>query len=79
MQEGANRFTRKDSVGTVWDVYDERYDSHYVPRCSVCGGYKEGLFVHWFFTGLYCRACIQYKLYGDFRTIENINEGVRNG
>ena len=39
----------------------------YVPRCSKCGGYKEDLKSHWFFTGMYCVDCIRYTLYDDVK------------
>lgn len=61
-------------IRTVWRVFDKKKESTpYVPRCSKCGTFKEDLHIHWFFTGMYCRACIQYVLYCDFRTIEDIN------
>ena len=58
---------------SVWRNYDKKRDDvPYVPRCSYCGGFREPLHMHWFFTGMYCRACIQYVLYGDERTIEDM-------
>lgn len=48
-------------------------DLPYVPRCSCCGKYKKKLKVHWFFTGLYCIACIQDVLYDNCRTVDEIN------
>lgn len=58
-------------TASVWRNADER-DSVYVQRCSSCGTFKEPLHVHWFFTGLYCRNCIQYRLYDDRRVIEDM-------
>jgi late competence protein required for DNA uptake (superfamily II DNA/RNA helicase) len=59
---------------TVWRMFDKDRDGRlYVERCSKCGTFKEDLMVHWFFTGSYCRNCIQYVLYCDFRTVEDIN------
>lgn len=58
----------------VWRTLEDKNDTVYVPRCSKCGTFKEPLHIHWFFTGLYCRNCIQYKLYDDTRTIEDINK-----
>ena len=55
---------------TVWTKAS--VDSIYEPRCSVCGKYKKSLFFHWFFTGLYCIACIQGILYDDARTMEEM-------
>ena len=57
----------------VWRNWEAAKDHLYVKRCSKCGGFKEGLYIHWFFTGAYCRACIQYVLYCDFRTVEDLN------
>ena len=60
---------------SVWRIFNSKRDGvMYVPRCSVCGTFKEELRIHWFFTGMYCRDCIQYKLYDDMRTVEDINE-----
>jgi len=58
----------------VWRAYEKEGDGIYVPRCSKCGTFKEPLHVHWFFTGLYCRNCVQYKLYDDCRTLEDIKK-----
>ena len=49
---------------TVWRTADLR-TVPYVPRCSSCGGFRETLKEHWFFTGLYCVPCVRYKLYDD--------------
>jgi late competence protein required for DNA uptake (superfamily II DNA/RNA helicase) len=57
---------------SIWRDYDKKLDSVYVPRCSNCGTFKEPLHVHWFFTGLYCRNCIQLRLYDDARTLEDM-------
>lgn len=55
----------------VWrDVLAEDHD--YVPRCSRCGYFKKKFKMHWFFTGIYCIACIQDVLYDDARTLEEI-------
>lgn len=60
---------------TVWRLFDKKRDEvPYVERCSKCGTFKEPLWIHWFFTGMYCRNCIQYVLYCDYRTLEDINE-----
>ncbi len=56
----------------VWRRRDNR-DDIYVSRCSKCGTFKEPLHVHWFFTGIYCRNCVQLILYDDIRTLEDIN------
>ena len=59
---------------TVWRNFDPHRDGKlYVPRCAKCGTYKEPLHVHWFFRGQYCRNCIQYTLYDDARTIEDMS------
>ena len=47
----------------VWRDADK--NGIYVPRCSRCGGFKEDLKEHWFYTGLYCVLCIRYTLYDD--------------
>lgn len=57
---------------TVWRLFDHRDKEAYVPRCAKCGGYKDNLYIHWFFRGQYCRECIQYTLYDDCRRIEDI-------
>ena len=57
---------------TVWRILENKNETIYVPRCSNCGTFKEDLWIHWFFTGLYCRNCIQYRLYDDMRTIEDM-------
>lgn len=44
-----------------------------VPRCSRCGTFREPLHVHWFFSGAYCRWCVQGVLYDDLRTLEDMN------
>ena len=60
---------------TVWRIIDKEEQSRltYVPRCSACGTFKEDVFKHWFFTGMYCRNCIQYVLYCDYRRIEDFD------
>lgn len=56
---------------TVWRIVDK--DSHeYVPRCSNCGYFKKELRMHWFFTGLYCVACINDVLYDNARNLEEV-------
>lgn len=55
---------------SVWRDADST--TPYVPRCSICGKFKEVLKRHWFFTGLYCIGCIQDILYDDARTLEEI-------
>ena len=57
---------------TVWR--DLGKDEEYVPRCSFCGKYKKLLKVHWFFTGVYCIACVQDVLYNNVRNIAEINK-----
>ena len=57
----------------VWRNMEDRDKEVYVPRCSKCGTFKEPLHVHWFFTGLYCRNCVQLRLYDDMRTMEDMN------
>ena len=49
---------------TVWRQVNKK-ETDYVYRCSKCGGYKEDLYEHWFFTGLYCVHCIKYGFYDD--------------
>lgn len=49
---------------SVWLDLD-RENTPYVPRCSRCGGFKEDLKTHWFFTGIYCVPCIRYTYYDD--------------
>lgn len=56
---------------TVWRV-THRDEHDYVPRCSVCGYFKRELRMHWFFTGLYCQACIQDLLYDNCRNLEEL-------
>lgn len=58
---------------TVWRNAEKRDFQVYVKRCSKCGTYKEPLHVHWFFTGMYCRNCVQLRLYDDVRTVEDMN------
>ena len=61
----------------IWRKFEPR-TSDYIGRCSKCGRYesqmkhKNELLVHWFFNGVYCRACIQDKLYDDIRTVEEM-------
>ena len=58
---------------TVWRKYDDDIDGAWVPRCSVCGGWKkEELRRHWFFSGLYCVGCIQDILWDNSRTMEEM-------
>ena len=60
---------------SVWRIFDKKRDAvPYVPRCSKCGTFKEDVYLHWFFTGMYCRDCVQYTLYDDCRTIERMNK-----
>ena len=56
---------------TVWRKVKPE-DHNYVPRCSKCGYFKKELRIHWFFTGLYCVACIQDILYDNCRKLEEI-------
>ena len=56
---------------SVWRIVDKK-DVVYVPRCSCCGRFKDELRAHWFFTGLYCIACIQDRLYDNARIIGEI-------
>ena len=56
---------------TVWQTADLK-NVPYVPRCSSCGYYKKELKSHWFFTGLYCIACIQDILWDNTRTMEEM-------
>jgi len=51
-------------VHSVWRSVDKRLTA-YVPRCSKCGGFKEDLKEHWFYSGIYCVDCIRYTLYDD--------------
>lgn len=57
----------------VWYRYPNR-TGIYVPRCGQCGRFKDELWSHVFFTGCYCRSCIQDKLYLNVWTIEEVNE-----
>lgn len=61
----------------IWKVL-EAEDHCYVPRCSFCGHYKKELRKHWFFTGIYCLACIQDVLYDNCRTITEVDRGKRS-
>jgi len=62
-------------VRTVWRKVD--FDvSVYVPRCSKCGKYKQNLREHWFFSGVYCYACIHDILYDNARNVMEINNEV---
>ena len=54
----------------VWR--DAEKDTPYVPRCSRCGYFKKTLKRHWFFTGMYCIACIQDVLWDNTRTMEEM-------
>lgn len=54
---------------SVWRDADT--DTPYVARCSNCGRFRD-LKQHWFFTGMYCLACIQGRLYDDARTIKEL-------
>ena len=56
----------------VWRDYNKNLDGALIKRCSKCGTFKEPLHVHWFFTGIYCRNCVQLRLYDDMRTIEDM-------
>lgn len=71
MQESEVKGKDKDTINSIWTIIDKE-ESHYVHRCSVCGYFKKELRAHWFFTGLYCRACIQDLLYNNARTIEEV-------
>lgn len=59
------------------DPYSE-LGGAYVPRCSSCGDYGVDLWQHWFFTGCYCRECVQHRLYKDEATIEGVNNAPMN-
>lgn len=56
----------------IWRKHSE--DTIYVPRCSRCGYFKREFMQHWFFTGLYCVACIQDVLYDNARTMKEIEK-----
>lgn len=56
---------------TIWRVVHDG-DTDYVHRCSHCGKYWKELRAHWFFTGLYCIACIQDILYCNLRRIDEV-------
>lgn len=59
---------------SLWSSVSE--DDHpYIHRCSFCGKFKRKLKRHWFFTGIYCVACIQDVLYDNARNISEV--GVR--
>lgn len=74
MQKSASGTKKARSVvdRSVWTLITNKKQFIYVPRCSCCGTFKEDLYKHWFFTGMYCRPCIQYVLYCDYRTIEDM-------
>ena len=55
---------------TVWT--EASPDDIYEPRCSYCGKYHRKFYFHWFFTGLYCVACINDVLYDNARNVEEI-------
>lgn len=59
---------------TVWEPAD-RETTPYVWRCSRCGYRKKDLFVHWFFTGMYCVSCVQEVLYDNVRSMKEISRG----
>ena len=61
-------------MSSVWRNAQKSDFEVYVPRCSKCGTFKEPLHVHWFFSGMYCRNCVQYVLYGDYRRLEDISK-----
>lgn len=71
MQKSERKTQNEDFVRSVWTVIDPN-DSHYVHRCSHCGYFKKELRAHWFFTGLYCIACIQDILWSNIRTIQEM-------
>lgn len=50
------------------------YELQYEPRCSSCGRYGQKYWEHFFFTGMYCRSCIQDNLYGNVWSIEEVND-----
>lgn len=60
---------------SVWTVVRDG-DTPYVHRCSCCGKFWKELRCHWFFTGLYCIACIQDVLYDNCRTVSEIDNPV---
>ena len=73
MQKGENEREAENSVRSVWRVLNSE-DHDYVPRCSFCGYFKKELRAHWFFTGLYCRSCIQEVLWNDVRTFKEMEQ-----
>lgn len=73
MQESANKSKTEDIIRSVWTVVHPT-DSHYVPRCSFCGKFRKELRMHWFFTGLYCRNCIQEVLWNDVRNFKEMQK-----
>lgn len=54
--------------------YPFKLDLNYEPRCSHCGRYGMRYWSHRFFTGIYCRRCIQDNLYMNTWTIEEVND-----
>ena len=72
MCQSAREISREEPLKRkVWRVvYPAEHD--YVHRCSVCGKFKSQLRMHWFFTGLYCVACIQDILWDNCRTMEEM-------
>lgn len=71
MQKSANEFKNEEAVRSIWTVV-KKEEHEYVPRCSVCGYFKKELRMHWFFTGIYCLACIQDILWDNSRTEEEM-------
>lgn len=59
---------------TIWCTVYNFDEVPYVPRCSYCGKYKRVLKTHWFFTGMYCIACVQDVLWDNARTFEEIEK-----
>ena len=71
MQKSEKGFEKGNFVRSVWTIVDPD-DSVYIHRCSFCGYRRKELREHWFFTGLYCRGCIQEVLWNDVRTFKEM-------
>ena len=71
MQKSAIKSESEKTVRSIWRVVNKE-DHNYVHRCSVCGYFKKELRMHWFFTGLYCIACIQDILWDNARNLREM-------
>ena len=74
MQEVKNRVVSEKYALNHQVVWRERLESDhgYVHRCSFCGKFKRVLLAHWFYTGLYCVACVNDVLYDNARKYQEV-------